>query len=417
MKVKVAFGFICTGIIISLIVLELVLRLVGAVYTDISLHDTASTREHGASFVILCVGDSFTQGVGASMANTYPAQLKKCFKEWRPDMNVEVVNKGFGGSNSAMVLDRLDKDLEKVKPDIVVLLAGGNNRWNVYGYSRHLDHAVLCDRWLECLNEIKVFKLARLFLLEVRSKNFGGDRVTPGRVVDHDPEIKEWMAVASRCEWQEGNYDEAIGWYKKILKKKPGCVAAYHQMGRLYWKKEDRERSRECYRKAIELDPVRNVYSYADYADRFIFNSLQNGEDLRFIARFSGQNPVVGDILMAASRISRDRAGIRAWIDYDITEIIQKIRKRNARVIVQNYPDYNGSLSGVNHILAETAKMNSVVFIDNDGFFKELFLKGALKNDYFAFDKFHCNEKGYGILARNVYSAIINIAPSLQTIK
>ena len=81
-------------------------------------------------------------------------------------------------------------------------------------------------------------------------------------------------------------------------------------------------------------------------------------------------------------------------------------------MILQTYPDYGQdknyeTLSFVNEGLREIAKKDPVLFIDNGRFFDQMFLKGENRNDYFDSDKAHCNEKGYGVMAKNIYCGII----------
>ena len=119
------------GILLSLIVLEVSLRVVGLVYSHHAQDAKAFKREPG-TFVILCFGDSFTAGMGAPQGRGYPAQLAEFFQKKYPEKKVRVVNKGIGGYNTAMILERFDESVNEVNPDVITILAGGANRWNAY---------------------------------------------------------------------------------------------------------------------------------------------------------------------------------------------------------------------------------------------------------------------------------------------
>ena len=80
--------------------------------------------------VILCVGDSFTWGVGASdPAHSYPSRLASLLagSEAGP---VRVVNQSLPGRNSREVLERLDSHLEAFRPALVYVLVGMNDQWS-----------------------------------------------------------------------------------------------------------------------------------------------------------------------------------------------------------------------------------------------------------------------------------------------
>lgn len=69
---------------------------------------------------ILAFGDSLTVGVGTSEENSYPAVLAKL-------TGLEVVSSGVSGETTAQGLERLPDELERVQPDLVILIEGGND--------------------------------------------------------------------------------------------------------------------------------------------------------------------------------------------------------------------------------------------------------------------------------------------------
>lgn len=78
---------------------------------------------------ILCVGDSFTFGIGASSdAMSYPAQLERLLHDDHPD--VSVVNAAWPGQTSAIVFQRLGNQLTRHHPKLVYVLVGYNDRWD-----------------------------------------------------------------------------------------------------------------------------------------------------------------------------------------------------------------------------------------------------------------------------------------------
>ena len=74
-----------------------------------------------ANSTVLILGDSLTQGVGASSAQTnYPALLKQQ-SQWN------IINGGVSGNTSAQALTRLPELLQQHQPKLVIISIGGND--------------------------------------------------------------------------------------------------------------------------------------------------------------------------------------------------------------------------------------------------------------------------------------------------
>ncbi len=69
---------------------------------------------------ILAFGDSLTVGVGTTKANSYPSVLANL-------SGLKVINSGVSGETSDMGLKRLPNELDRVMPDLLILIEGGND--------------------------------------------------------------------------------------------------------------------------------------------------------------------------------------------------------------------------------------------------------------------------------------------------
>ena len=95
------------------------------------------TKSHDAAKTILCLGNSFTYGVGASPEKSYPVQLQEFFDKAGPQ-KIQVVNAGQANINSSYQLNHLEEALNQYHPDVVILQTGEPNKWNHQGYAEYL---------------------------------------------------------------------------------------------------------------------------------------------------------------------------------------------------------------------------------------------------------------------------------------
>lgn len=119
-------------------------------------------RERGGQrgeVTILCVGDSHTFGLHVPEALSYPAQLQNRLDP--SGSHIGVVNYGVPGRNSAALRRALPAYLDEIHPDLVLILIGFNDSWNVDGTT---DQPTARDDagYLASLRIVRLFRLARL---------------------------------------------------------------------------------------------------------------------------------------------------------------------------------------------------------------------------------------------------------------
>lgn len=78
---------------------------------------------------ILCLGDSNTFGLHLEPEQSYPRQLEGVWNADPEFAPIEVINLGFPGTNSSMLLRDAPDAMQTLMPDVVTVMAGVNDFW------------------------------------------------------------------------------------------------------------------------------------------------------------------------------------------------------------------------------------------------------------------------------------------------
>jgi acyl-CoA thioesterase I len=93
----------------------------------VALPNTARAIRQGRALVIVAIGSSSTEGVGASdPAHAYPAVLAEELRRRWPRLTVTVVNKGVSGEVISQVLPRFERDVLPHRPQLVIWQTGSH---------------------------------------------------------------------------------------------------------------------------------------------------------------------------------------------------------------------------------------------------------------------------------------------------
>jgi hypothetical protein len=119
----------CLSFVVLLATLEIGLQ-VAAIVLPAFLVRSGNQAALSDEVTILCVGDSHTYGSPLPREDAYPAQLEEGLNLESPDRHFSVVNLGLPGQNSAMVSNRLEKQVATYEPSLIIVWVGLNSRWN-----------------------------------------------------------------------------------------------------------------------------------------------------------------------------------------------------------------------------------------------------------------------------------------------
>ena len=115
------------GILAALVLAELGMRTAGWISYSLSGRGDESGA---ADFTILCHGDSNVFGLWEAAEESYPGQLERILNERSSETRFKVVNLGVPGMGSGHLLSVIEKELERIEPDLVLVTVGANDAWH-----------------------------------------------------------------------------------------------------------------------------------------------------------------------------------------------------------------------------------------------------------------------------------------------
>lgn len=148
-----------------LIILEITFRVLGFIRIHFLIPEYKKTPN---VFTVLCVGDSTTEGLGVNRKFSYPTQLQHLLDKQAPK-KFHVINIGISGFNSSQVLNRFEGNLKKYHPDLVVLLIGINDPWNMNETNIEMfDHNIPLQEKIDIsLNKLRIYHFYKLILMSL----------------------------------------------------------------------------------------------------------------------------------------------------------------------------------------------------------------------------------------------------------
>jgi lysophospholipase L1-like esterase len=105
----------------------------------VALPSTARAIRRGKALIVVAIGSSSTEGVGASdPAHSYPSLLAEELRRRWPHLAVVVLNMGVGGEMADQMLARFERDVMPYRPHLVIWQTGSNQvikRGDIKGYT------------------------------------------------------------------------------------------------------------------------------------------------------------------------------------------------------------------------------------------------------------------------------------------
>lgn len=376
-------------------VLEITLRVTGLVFLfrHQEKHGVFFNKED--AYRIVCLGDSFTYGLGAEPADSYPAQLERMLNDKHGKSTCAVINAGILGSNSSsIVLEKLYYYVDTYNPDMILLMMGGNNSWmfskEALAYLNDFNDRDFLGATLKKANtfasSLKIYKLSKALWFYCRHREIinaaetGLITVTAGKQSQRnsfrkiDADVNEYL---NDC----------------FIQKKYGLAKE---------KIKEAVRDPQFVSVVFNLGTVINVLNWATKENSGALKK-EIGEINEIVRACYDQktSQTIEWILDALVSLRSDTEVPFRILKEDITKVYFLAKVRKIRLILMTYPHWE---CGINKDIREISASLRIPLIDNEKLFREKIDAKDL-GKFFVADG-HCNARGYRFMATNIYGRI-----------
>jgi len=257
---------ILISIILTFIILEVGLRLTAFGFLAWQSYDNRITDKTSDVYRILTVGESTTANLHNGQG-TWPDELEIILNNGRPDIRFEVFNEGVPGKDTFYLLSKLEGNLDKYNPDMVIVMMGIN------------DHGLYVERQENEGNVMGFFKDLRVYKLTKLVFASSINKITGKKPTDIDYETEEKLYDGKEREYNaEKDYNATEKRLREAVKMNPDDDAALNELQEFYIKHEDFEKLSPFMWEMIELRP-RTYEELVKAADSFNLVELYGDEE------------------------------------------------------------------------------------------------------------------------------------------
>jgi len=410
-------------IFIVLALLECLLWGIGYVYTFYHRYEIEKRLSalKNQDIRIICLGDSHTFGSESAYGDSYPEQLERLLNEKIINSKFVVYNLGIIGQNSFQVKNNLERNFLSYNPDYIIVLIGVNNRWNLSGRScEFADDLQIRPKSgiLNLFNSLRLVKLVRLVVANIKYKLFLCSIFSVQRVnfvtrednkkikITLNEELQQNISLIQQ-DIEKNNISEAFKMAEQILEKYPGNGSIHALLGQIYYLQGSYEKSIEEYDKALALEPNNILFlhgkalSYRESGDikkaLNIYGVIAKREPQNKLLKMDFRHTFLN--FKGKWALSEQEQKIMDyWLRQDLTEIAKISLGYKKKLIFLTYPTQNWQ----DEIRKEVSGVFNLPLVDIYSAFKRL--TNVL--DYLGRSGGHPNDKGYYIMAQEVFNLI-----------
>ena len=399
-----------------------------------AVHFQMRQRSHAdrdAYIRVLCIGDSYTFGVGASSPeHAWPAVLQGQLGERFPGRRISVVNAGLPAQNSSILLHHMVELLPAARPQVVIVSCGINNRWNLTGLNlSDAGDVSRSQRWRILARQAALrVRLYRAFVLSGFQLQDPALVATPAidpsslpagiapttdstagvveaegniarmaaRVEEHPEDGPAWSALASAC-FIAGRTAEAIAVSERAKQLDPTAAHMWYARVHSLIQMGSPEAALAACAESLERGCTPLFYPFiAMPACGFSDSQMQ-----AHLVDLAARRP---DLRKLLAWIPEDYYGQNRYqnvLRADLFEMDRQCRRVGARLVIHGYP-FNGP---PNDTLILSAREIGCPYVSHMLALNHELL--TARHDEIYVSDGHCTDRGYAILADNLLPVVL----------
>jgi len=260
------------GVFFSIILLELVLRLGGFTFSLLQEYRNRISAYQKSTFRILCLGESTTAAGGRS---SYPSQLEEILNQRNLGISFSVINGGMFAADTTYILNQLEENLNKYRPNIVITMMGSNDRYIKY-------YEGIPEANTALFRNFKTYKFLRILWMNLVNKLKKPAPTPPAQSQSSTPEYLQ----------QRNLQQDEEKYLRKAIERNPNSDEAYLKLGLFYRKQAQYPQMEEALQKAIQLNP-KNDMAYAQLGWHYMKKQkfIQAEEFFKKAVELNSKNP------------------------------------------------------------------------------------------------------------------------------
>jgi len=449
--IKQKIGLILTGIIFTLIFLEVGLRSAGFVllYVSAPKENTISESYTNNTYRILALGESTTEMGGK---NSWPSQLETVLNNKTNKFRFKVFNEGIAGTTTAFIVARLGNNLQKYNPNMVITMMGIND----VPYIKYDD--TFRAKVILFFTDLRIYKLGTWIIASLHEKfnmtnhntnetpiseNFS----TPteedilkkiwdeGKCNDAENMFRNTMQLDSKNDYPYyflgccyrilGKYTIALNMTLKAIQINPLNYKTYSLLGDIYLAQGNVDLAKVYYEKSIKLNQNQtNAYNKLGYIYE-IKGMSKKAKEMYLRTLWINPSDVVAAVALLDFNLTYQEMKTiyeKMNIPFRITlESIESITKYHYNKLYAILASHGIKYIAMQYPTLDVAELKDmfkgdedIIFVSNENNFKEA-LKNGTYSDYFI-DHIHENREaswghatplGNRLIAENVATVIL----------
>lgn len=439
------------GVFLSLIMLEIGMRLGGFVFLSMQDKRSVSSIKEKGEYRILCLGESTTIFGGRI---SYPYQLEEILNQSNIGIKFKVINKGTPGIDTSYIASQLEHNLKRYKPDMVIAMMGINDAQNLVIFEQEVFSKIL--------KHFRVYKLIRNIWPNILAKKKDMHKyeefqieTSPKKAIKVNLEGAVNYFELGLLYRDKADFNKAEEFFKKAMELNQLDDISYFEVGRFYRDRGLLAESEEAFKKALELNP-QNDFAYLGlgwlYSDGKRY--LEAEGNFKKAAELNPKNKEaqieLGWCYRTQGKLSQAEGAFKKAIElnstddklysglavcyneqkkYDLAQKYFKIADgiRSKYYCPFTYSNYHKikkvlDKSGIKLVCVQYPMRSveplkrifegqqDVLFVDNEKIFKDALKQSSYKEyfvDAIAGDFGHCTYKGNELLAGNIANVIL----------